>query len=116
MLSVVNIGQKLEAIKSHWQQQTIGSVNDFDVKLVKISGPFIWHHHQAEDEMFLVISGKLLMNYRENGAEHVAVVNPGEFVIVPHGTEHMPVAEGEVHIMLIEPATTVRTGNVQPSP
>jgi mannose-6-phosphate isomerase-like protein (cupin superfamily) len=113
MLPVVNIGQKLGQIREYWQPQIVGAINDFHVKLVRISGSFIWHHHETEDEMFLVISGKLLMHHRdEAGNEHVAVVSPGEFVIVPHGMEHMPVADGEVHLMLLEPATTVNTGNI----
>ena len=114
MLSVVNIGQKLSGIRDHWQPQIVGAINDFHVKLVRISGSFIWHHHETEDELFLVISGKLLMHHRnEAGNENVTAVSPGEFVIVPHGMEHMPVAEGEVHLMLLEPATTVNTGNIR---
>lgn len=113
MLSVVNIAEKLQQIDAYWQPRIAGAVNDFHVKLVRIEGSFIWHHHEREDEMFLVIRGKLQMHHRdEAGNEQVVVLGPGEFVIVPRGMEHMPVAEGVVEMMLFEPATTVNTGQV----
>ena len=84
------------------------------VKVVKLKGEFIWHHHDNEDEMFLVTMGKLRMRVRENnGAEREFEILPGEFLIVPRGTEHLPSAEDEVHIVLLEPATTLNTGNVR---
>ncbi len=113
MLEVVNIGQRLGEIREHWQPRIAGAINDFHVKLVRIEGSFIWHHHETEDEMFLVISGTLHMHHRdEAGNDEVVLVQPGEFVIVPHGMEHKPIAEGEVQMLLLEPATTVNTGNV----
>jgi mannose-6-phosphate isomerase-like protein (cupin superfamily) len=87
----------------------VGEINDAYVKLAKISGEFVWHQHDNEDEMFLVVKGRLLMKFRDRDV----VVNEGELIIVPRGVEHLPVAEEEVHIMLIEPKTTVNTGNVQ---
>jgi mannose-6-phosphate isomerase-like protein (cupin superfamily) len=87
----------------------VGEVNDALVKLVKAKGEFLWHHHDNEDELFLVIKGRLRMRFRERDVW----VEPGEFIIVPRGVEHMPVAEEEVHIMLFEPKSTLNTGNVQ---
>jgi mannose-6-phosphate isomerase-like protein (cupin superfamily) len=87
----------------------IGEVNDCQVKAVKLKGEFIWHHHDNEDELFLVVKGTLRIKFRD----HEAVVREGEFVIVPRGIEHLPVADEEVHIVLIEPKTTLNTGNIQ---
>jgi len=86
----------------------IGEVNDCAVKAVKLKGEFIWHHHEKEDELFLVVKGTLRMKFRD----HEAIVNEGEFVIVPHGVEHLPVADEEVHILLLEPKSTLNTGNI----
>jgi mannose-6-phosphate isomerase-like protein (cupin superfamily) len=105
----VNIAEKLSLFEEHWSPKIVGEINDSHVKLVKLSGEFVWHHHEAEDEMFLVIEGKLLIKFRDRDIW----LDKGEFIIIPKGVEHMPVAADEVHIMLIEPKTTVNTGNVQ---
>jgi mannose-6-phosphate isomerase-like protein (cupin superfamily) len=84
----------------------VGAVNDFIVKLVKLRGEFVWHSHEAEDELFLVLQGRLRMQFRDREV----AVSLGEFIIVPHGTEHRPVADEEVHLLLLEPASTVNTG------
>lgn len=104
----VNIAEKLTQFTEHWSPRIIGEINNFQVKAVKLLGEFVWHQHPVEDEMFLVIKGRLLMRFRD----HDVTVNEGEFIIVPHGVEHLPVAEEEVHILLIEPAETLNTGNV----
>lgn len=104
----VNLQDKLSRFSDHWSPKIVGQVNDFHVKLVKIQGEFVWHHHDDEDEMFYVIHGRLTMRFRDRDV----TVEPGEFIIVPKGIEHLPVAEEEVHLMLIEPASTVNTGNV----
>ena len=84
-------------------------MNDTDVKVVRIRGEFVWHHHEAEDEMFLVVSGRLLMQFRDRDVW----LGPGEFVVVPRGVEHRPVAPEEVEMMLVEPASTLNTGNLR---
>lgn len=104
----VNLTQKFSQISDHWNPRIVGEVNDFHVKLVKLKGEFIWHHHDHEDEMFLIIKGRLLMKFRDRDVW----LDEGEFVIVPHGVEHMPVAPEEVHLMLFEPKGTLNTGNV----
>jgi len=106
MLHKVNLAEKLALIGEHWSPKAVGAVNDFHVKLVKLAGEFVWHAHEQEDELFLVLSGTLRMQLRDGELR----VGPGELVIVPHGTEHRPVADGEVHVLLLEPATTVNTG------
>ncbi len=105
----VNLAQKLALFSEHWKPKVVGKINDFHVKLVKFQGEFLWHHHDAEDELFLVIKGSMLMRFRDRDV----TVGEGEFIIVPHGVEHMPVASEEAHILLLEPATTLNTGNVQ---
>lgn len=113
MLSVVRLADRLAAIDKPWQPRIIGAVNDFHVKLARLEGSFLWHHHEAEDELFLVLSGILHMHHRDaSGAESVVSLGPGELVIVPHGMEHCPVAEGDVSVLLLEPASTLNTGNV----
>ena len=111
-MEVVNLRNKLKLFEEKWSPRTVGSVNNIDVKLVKIDGEFIWHSHDAEDELFFVVEGRLEMHFRDR----VKTVHPGEFIIIPHGVEHKPVAPVETHIMLIEPNTTVNTGNVENSP
>jgi mannose-6-phosphate isomerase-like protein (cupin superfamily) len=105
----VNLLQKLTLFNDHWSPKVVGEVNDSAVKLVKLQGEFVWHHHEVEDEMFFVVKGRLLMKLRDQDLW----VDEGEFVIIPHGVEHMPVAPEEVHIMLFEPKTTLNTGNIQ---
>ncbi len=104
----VNIEEKFGKVTDYWNPRVIGEVNDCQVKAVKIMGEFVWHRHDNEDEMFLVVKGTLRMRFRS----HDAVVREGEFIIVPRGVEHLPIAEEEVHIILLEPGTTLNTGNV----
>ena len=109
MMEAVNLADVFGRFDDHWSPKVIGTVNDMHVKAAKIQGEFVWHHHDDEDEMFLVVSGQLLMRFRDRDV----VVNEGEFIIVPRGVEHMPVAATETHILLFEPRTTVNTGNVR---
>lgn len=109
----VNLAQKFSLFSDHYQPKIAGELNDFHVKLVKLQGPFVWHHHDAEDELFLVVKGTMKMGVRENGAEREIVVGPGEFIIMPHGVEHCPSADEETQVILLEPKTTVNTGNVE---
>ena len=105
----VNLQEKFGRFEDYWSPKILGEVNDSYVKAVKVKGEFIWHHHENEDEMFLVVKGTLRMRFRDRDV----LVREGEFVIVPRGVEHMPVAEEETHILLLEPKTTLNTGNVQ---
>lgn len=107
-MHTVNLADKFSKFQDHFNPRVLGEINDFEVKAVKLKGEFIWHHHDHEDEMFLVVKGTLRMKFRT----HEAVVREGEFVIVPHGVEHMPVADEEAHIILLEPKTTLNTGNI----
>lgn len=107
-MNKVNISEKLSQFNDFYNPRIIGELNGQHVKAVKLKGDFVWHHHEREDELFFVIKGKLKMEFREKTVE----VNPGEFIIVPRGIEHRPVAEDEVHILLFEPDSTVNTGNV----
>jgi mannose-6-phosphate isomerase-like protein (cupin superfamily) len=107
-MHTVNLKEKFSLFSDHFKQRIIGEVNDCQIKAVKFKGEFVWHHHHIEDELFLVVKGKLRMKFRD----HEAFVKEGEFVIVPHGVEHCPVADEEVHIVLIEPKSTVNTGNI----
>lgn len=108
----VNLAEKLGLISQHWKPHIVGELNNQQVKLVKFQGPFTWHHHENEDELFLVVKGRFRMEYREAG-EQSMWLEPGEMVIVPRGVEHRPVAEEEAHVLLFEPATTLNTGNVE---
>jgi mannose-6-phosphate isomerase-like protein (cupin superfamily) len=105
----VNIKEKFALFDEHWSPKIVGELNGQHVKLVKLHGEFVWHHHEQEDELFLVLSGRLRMDFRDRRVW----VEQGEFIIVPRGVEHRPVAEEEVHVMLFEPATTLNTGNVR---
>ena len=105
----INLAEKLARVSDYWSPKIVGEVNDFHVKIVKFQGEFLWHHHENEDEMFLVVKGTMRMRFRE----HDVLVGEGEFIIVPRGVEHMPVAEGEVHVVLFEPKSTLNTGNVR---
>ncbi len=104
----VNLAQKFSLFSEHWQPKIAGEVNEAYVKLVKFTGEFLWHHHENEDELFLVVQGRMRMKLRTGDV----VVDPGEFIIIPRGVEHMPVAEAECHVVLIEPKSTLNTGNV----
>jgi mannose-6-phosphate isomerase-like protein (cupin superfamily) len=107
MPDVVNLAQKFSLIGDHWKPRIAGEINNSYLKLVKVKGEFVWHHHDVEDELFLVVRGRLLMRFRDRDV----TVNEGEFIIVPHGVEHCPVAEEEVELLLLEPKTTVNTGS-----
>lgn len=107
-MQAVNLSEKFGKFQDFWKPRVIGELNDCHVKAVKIKGEFMWHHHDNEDEMFLVVKGTLRMRFRDRDV----LVREGEFIIVPHGVEHMPAAEEEVHIVLLEPKTTLNTGNV----
>lgn len=113
MLQVVNLAEKLALFSDTWHPRIVGELNGQEVKVVKLQGEFVWHHHENEDELFLVLQGQMIMMLREAGEERQVIVNPGEFIIVPKGIEHKPVAPEEVHVMLLEPASTLNTGNVQ---
>ena len=113
MLQKVNLADKLATFSEHFSPKIVGEVNDCHVKLVKSQGEFIWHHHENEDEMFLVVSGSFTMKFLDSsGTERSEEIREDEFVIVPRGVEHCPVAENEVSILLIEPKTTLNTGNL----
>ena len=105
----VNISEKLSQFNDYYNPRIIGELNGQYVKAVKLMGEFVWHHHDNEDELLLVIQGKLKMEFRDKIVE----VLPGEFIIVPKGVEHKPVAEYEVQLLLFEPAATLNTGNVE---
>ncbi|MBK9530681.1 MAG: cupin domain-containing protein [Chitinophagaceae bacterium] len=105
----VNLAQKLSLFNDHYNPRIVGELNGQHVKLVKLKGEFVWHKHEVEDELFLVIKGKLRMEYRDRTVE----INEGEFIIVPHGVEHKPAAAEEVQLLLFEPATTLNTGDVE---
>ena len=108
-MEVVNLPEKFGRFSDHWSPKIVGEINDMHVKLVKLSGEFVWHHHEQEDELFLVVKGRLRMQLRDGDQE----IGPGEFIIVPRGTEHCPLAlTDEVHVVLLEPKTTLNTGNV----
>jgi mannose-6-phosphate isomerase-like protein (cupin superfamily) len=105
----ISLAEKLSQFDERWSPRIIGAVNDTHIKVVKVEGEFAWHHHEHEDELFLVLKGRLRMRFRD----HEAVVGPGELIIVPRGVEHQPVADEETHVLLVEPATTLNTGNVR---
>jgi mannose-6-phosphate isomerase-like protein (cupin superfamily) len=107
-IAKVNLNDKLALFQEHWSPRIVGEVNDAHVKLVKLQGEFVWHHHEAEDELFLVVKGQLTIKLRDRDINLL----PGEFVIIPRGVEHLPVAEQEAHVLLLEPKTTLNTGNV----
>ena len=113
-MNKVNIAEKFSKISEYYKPKLIGELNGQHVKIAKLKGEFIWHKHDDEDEMFLIIKGKLLMELRENNSEVRNIeLNEGEFLIVPRGVEHKPVAKEEVHLMLFEPSGTLNTGDVE---
>lgn len=107
-MEAVNLAEKFGLFNDYWSPKIVGELNDFYVKLVKVRGEFVWHHHDTEDEMFLVVKGRLLIKLRDRDIW----LDEGEFTIIPKGVEHMPVAEEEAHIMLLEPKTVLNTGNI----
>ncbi len=104
----VNVAQKFSMFEDHWHPRLIARVNDTDVKITKLQGEFHWHQHDNEDELFFVIKGRLLMQFRDRDVW----LEPGELIVVPRGVEHKPVAPEEVHLLLVEPSGTLNTGNV----
>jgi mannose-6-phosphate isomerase-like protein (cupin superfamily) len=105
----VNIAEKLSRFSDHWNPRIIGELNGQQVKAAKLKGEFFFHQHEHEDEMFLIVKGTLKMEFKD----HVEIIKPGEFIIVPKGVEHKPVADEEVELLLFEPASTLNTGNVE---
>src|SRR5215510_866079 len=104
----INVAEKLSKFSEHWSPRIVAQMNDYHFKLAKVEGEFIWHDHPETDEVFLVIKGKLELHLRDGKV----TLNEGEMYVVPKGVEHKPVAEEECHILLIEPAGTINTGNV----
>ena len=104
----VNLAEKLARFSAHWEPKIVAELNGQHVKLVKFLGPFTWHHHDHEDEMFLVVKGAFDMEFRDR----TVTIREGEFIVVPRGVEHRPNAQSEVEVLLFEPVTTLNTGNV----
>ncbi|HAB12954.1 MAG TPA: mannose-6-phosphate isomerase [Planctomycetaceae bacterium] len=105
----VNLAEKLQQFTEHWSPRIVGELNGQHVKLAKLEGEFVWHHHEHEDELFLVLDGHLSIHLRDRIVE----LDEGEFFIVPRGVEHKPVADAESHVLLLEPTSTLNTGNVR---
>lgn len=105
----VNLAEKFKLFQEHWSPKIVGEVNDCYLKVVKFKGEFVWHHHDVEDEMFMVIKGRFVMKLKDRDVQ----LEEGEFIVIPHGVEHKPVADEEVEVLLIEPKTTLNTGNVK---
>jgi mannose-6-phosphate isomerase-like protein (cupin superfamily) len=105
----VNLAEKFTLFQDHWTPKIAGEVNDAYVKLVKLKGKFVWHQHELEDELFLVVKGRLTIKLRDGEIR----LNEGELVIIPRGVEHLPIAEDEVHVLLLEPKSTLNTGDVR---
>ncbi len=104
----VNLAEKFSRFREHWSPKIVGELNGQMVKLSKLLGSFEWHHHDAEDELFLIIRGRLRLEFRDR----TVTLEPGEFIIVPRGVEHRPVADEETEVLLFEPASTLNTGNL----
>jgi mannose-6-phosphate isomerase-like protein (cupin superfamily) len=107
-METVNLQEKFGKFTEHWKPKIIGELNDSYVKAVKFKGDFVWHHHDNEDELFLVVKGTMRMKFREREE----LVREGEFIVVPRGVEHCPVADQEAHVVLLEPKSTLNTGNI----
>ncbi len=105
----INLAEKLAALQEHWSPRIIGELNGQHVKLAKLKGEFIWHRHDNEDELFLILTGRLRMQFRTGQV----VLEPGEMIIVPKGVEHCPIADEDTSVLLFEPAGTLNTGNVR---
>jgi mannose-6-phosphate isomerase-like protein (cupin superfamily) len=108
MIEKVSLSEKLDGFTDHWSPKIIGRFEDMHLKVVKLKGEFVWHAHEAEDEVFLVVAGELTIRLRD---QEDLVLGPGELAVIPRGVEHCPVAPSEVHVLLIEPATTINTGD-----
>lgn len=105
----VNLSEKFNLFQDHWNPRIVGEVDDCYLKVVKFKGDFVWHHHDNEDEMFMVIKGSFVMKLEDRDVQ----LNEGEFIVIPRGVEHMPIADEEVEVLLIEPKTTLNTGNLK---
>jgi mannose-6-phosphate isomerase-like protein (cupin superfamily) len=105
----INLTDKLSQFDEHWSPRIVAELNGQHVKLAKVKGAFVWHHHEHEDELFYVLKGRLTIEFRDDSIE----LGPGECLVVPRGVEHRPVAEEEAHILMFEPAGTLNTGNVR---
>jgi len=114
-MNTVNLEEKFAKLTDYWHPRIIGELNDSHVKLAKLKGEFVWHMHKDEDELFFVVKGTLKICIRdgEEGCTRTLIIQSGEFVIIPKGVEHYPIAEEEVHVLLIEPKSTINTGNVR---
>ncbi|HEY9088338.1 MAG TPA: cupin domain-containing protein [Anaerolineaceae bacterium] len=108
-MEVINLADKFSRFSEYWSPKIVGALNDSYVKLARLKGEFVWHQHENEDELFLVVKGRLVIRLRDGEL----VLNEGEFAIIPRGVEHCPVAEEEVHVLLLEPKSTLNTGNVR---
>jgi len=108
-MDVVNLARKFALFSDHWSPKIVGDLNDSYIKLAKLKGEFLWHAHEHEDELFLVVKGRLLIKLRDRDLW----LDEGELVVIPKGVEHLPVAEEEVHVLLLEPKTTRHTGDVE---
>ncbi|MET4073858.1 cupin domain-containing protein [Hymenobacter sp. UYCo722] len=108
-MNVINLDQKFGQFSDHWHPRVVADLNDQHVKLAKVQGEFIWHSHEAEDELFVVVRGQLHIEFRD----HTSTINPGEMLVVPRGVEHRPYASEETWIMLVEPQATRHTGTVE---
>jgi len=108
MIEKVNLAAKFQLFDDHWSPKIIGEVANLYLKAVKLKGEFVWHRHETEDELFYVTKGRLVIKLRDGDV----TLEPGEFAVIPHGVDHLPVAEEEVHVLLLEPKTTVNTGDV----
>jgi mannose-6-phosphate isomerase-like protein (cupin superfamily) len=107
-MEALNLKEKLSLFSDYWRPRVIAELNGQEVKLVKLKGPFVWHHHDAEDELFLVVRGELRMEFRDRNV----LVKEGEAIMVPRGIDHRPVAEDEAHVLLFEPVGVRNTGNI----
>ena len=107
-MNKVNLVQKFSLLQDYWSPKIVDELNDSYIKLVKFKGEFVWHHHETEDELFLVLKGSLLIKLRDRDIS----LEEGEFVIIPKGVEHLPIADEEAHVLLLEPKTTLNTGNI----
>lgn len=105
----VNLIQKFSLFNDHWSPKIVGDLNESYIKVAKLKGEFVWHHHEKEDEMFFVIKGKLIIRFKDRDLK----IEEGELLIIPKGVEHLPIAEEEVWVMLIEPKSTLNTGNIK---
>ncbi len=110
-MNKINITQKFSLFSDHWNPRIVGELNGQLIKLVKFEGPFTWHHHENEDELFLTVKGRFRMEFREDGQEKSVWLEEGELIIVPRGVEHRPVADEVAEVMLFEPNSTLNTGN-----